>query len=313
MIWSILALAHSFSRFVRYGTAKYWLFYLTQWTAVAVALYFSCITVLHSMLLRHIERNHIDVASAIPDEADPNMPNDPTSLPTVCDKNAQDIDAVFNEKPCHRKCGFSFLAWLCTAFFSLALAPSLCITMGYWLLMVNWATHFVIQDTGDFEKLVSDVHLHGVLLLLLLVDFRYSMISVEYRHVLFPFLWAVGYATWSAMHFAFDVGFWNGESYIYPLLNWQYPLTAAMFCGGLIVGFVSMHYLLVRIKSCILGKWKKPAPIYVYCSPVAIAAAQREVKEAVESAGIAAKKAEETEDIAEKEAVETVNIVVIDK
>jgi len=240
-IYAYLVLAHNFSRFVRLGSAQYWLIFLTQWTGIAVAAYFTTAAILHHKLLQYTQRNDLDIPSVFHTDK------------VAANQMIISMDTVFTVKP-----HISHLATLCSALNAFALAPSLCITVANWAFLTNYATYFE-DGAEDIEKLVSDIHMHGVLLILMLIDFSHSMSSVTYNSAKYPFAMSVLYALWSLFHYLADVGNFTGDRYIYALLNWAYPATAMLFCALLVAGFASVHLLFAWIKyRFLLSKWTPP-------------------------------------------------------
>jgi len=258
-LWSYAALGHNFSRFVRYGSIQYWFIFLSQWTAIAIASYFTVISGLHLYLLRYVHQNKVDVASGFCPDANPRGLAEIEvvthricwRLPFFAVHYIRPVDAVFERSWCLR-----FFANICESLFSFALTPSVCITLGYWTLMVEWSTYF--QDSDDIEKFLSDIQIHGVLMVLVLVDYASSLSYVEYRNCVYPMFMATAFSLWSIVHFETEYGNFNGQRYIYPLLDWNHPVVARVFVLSLVIAFMGVYCLLAFVKNeCILKRWAK--------------------------------------------------------
>lgn len=153
-----------------------------------------------------------------------------------------DIDAVFSENPVVRN-----LAKSNKALFALCCSPSFGITLLNWTVVVDY-TSFDFGDPDDVERLILDIHLHGVLLAFALIDYSLSLLYMEFTSIIHVACLLMLYLIWSLIHYAAGLTDPFGNEYIYYLLNWKYPQTAIPLSIFSLLGTIGIHCLLSWIK-----------------------------------------------------------------
>eukprot|EP01083_Nonionella_stella_P029234 80550_1 len=128
------------------------------------------------------------------------------------------------------------------------------ITVSNWALATDYSNY--IEDNDDIEKLINDIHLHGVLSVLVGIDYGVSALYLQYNSIMKPFIFTLVFVLWSLLHYLLK---WTDpfqHRYIYYMLNWKYPHTAIPMVVILIGSVMAVHQLSAWIKyKYILHKW----------------------------------------------------------
>ena len=97
--------------------------------------------------------------------------------------------------------------------------------IGALIVILYWG--FVHQERflSGFDRAFSNVNLHGLVYLLVVIDFWMSSIPIRLMHVVYVIIFGVTYGLFSAI-FTLVTGRW-----IYPILKWKTePGVAVVFC-----------------------------------------------------------------------------------
>ena len=257
LIYCIVILIWNLSRFIRHDITQYWLIFLTQWIAVVITLYFITISILNFKLLRYINiSNKLNAISSnnSNNSTENNSRSDSSQQSNMnCPYNNDDIgniDIIFEHS------SFKYLSSMSLILFAMSFPPSIVITFANWTLITNYSTYIEPGNTDDIEKCLNDVHMHGILLILLLIEYMYNLSYFKYSHVLYSFLFGITFMIWSIIHYFAKLSSPWHKHYIYPILNWKYPQTAIPVALFMVIANVLLHILFSWIKyKYILNKW----------------------------------------------------------
>mmetsp|Transcript_38526 Transcript_38526/g.63144 ORF Transcript_38526/g.63144 Transcript_38526/m.63144 type:complete len:383 (-) Transcript_38526:52-1200(-) len=236
-VYCLLILLWNLSRFIRLNIAQFWLIFLSQWVAILSSAYFVSVSVFHRQVLRQVNSNTVRTTETV-------------SAPSNQSAHADDIAATIKKFDLF----YRATRWL----FAASFAPSLSTALSNWLLNTNSETYVQKDDPDDIEKCLNSIHLHGVIFLLLFVDYFVSLSYLSYTSCVWPAALSVVYTIWTVIHYAAKISNPWHTRYIYIGLNWKYPLTASLMCVGMIASNLVIHVILAWIKyRFMLLKWTK--------------------------------------------------------
>ena len=119
-----------------------------------------------------------------------------------------------------------------------AVAASLPVTV------VFWATVFEPEDGVS----AASIHVHGVNLLLVLIDIFVSRIPIQILHFFYPMTYAVVYVTFLAVYWAANGTNELSQPYVYSITDFgQIPVYASLTCIGLVLVAGIVHLLFFAI------------------------------------------------------------------
>ena len=140
------------------------------------------------------------------------------------------------------------LSKVSNALFVLCLTPSVAVTLLNWTAVVDYSSYIEPGNPDDIQKLFIDLHLHGVLLMLCLVDYALSMFYLTFSSIAYILCIIMVYLIWSVIHYAAGWKDPFGNRYIYPLLNWEYPQSAIPVSFVATLAVCGLHCLFSWIK-----------------------------------------------------------------
>ena len=119
-----------------------------------------------------------------------------------------------------------------------AVAASLPVTV------VFWATVFEPENGAS----AASIHVHGVNLLLVLIDIFVSRIPILILHFFYPMAYAVVYVTFLAVYWAANGTNELSQRYVYSITDFgQSPVSASFACIGLVLVAGVVHLLFFAI------------------------------------------------------------------
>mmetsp|Transcript_44674 Transcript_44674/g.96040 ORF Transcript_44674/g.96040 Transcript_44674/m.96040 type:complete len:257 (-) Transcript_44674:57-827(-) len=142
-------------------------------------------------------------------------------------------------------------AYVATYLQSSAVVTSSLVTIIYWAFLY------------DYSESPSSVNvmMHGGGMIIMLVDVAMNHQPMKIIDVWAPIAFAVVYLTFSLIYYAAGGTNWQGEPYIYVILDWRDPASALQLCGIVITIIpilysVAVGLVLLRIQLgiCVHGK-----------------------------------------------------------
>eukprot|EP01083_Nonionella_stella_P002356 6796_1 len=241
-IYCVCILVWNFTRYIRHNMTIYFFIYITQWDAIMVASYFITICIINVKILRYIN-THIHITPSL------NIDNITIHPNGVLPAKNTNINVLYAKDSTLR-----FLCALCSTLFSICFAVTMVITISNWAIATDYSNY--IEDNDDIEKLVNDIHLHGVLSVLIGIDYSVSALYLPYNSIVHPFIFTLVFVLWSLLHYTLKFTDPFQHRYIYYMLNWKYPHTAIPMTVILIGCVMAVHQLCAWIKyKYILNKW----------------------------------------------------------
>ena len=146
-------------------------------------------------------------------------------------KRAEGVSTpVLSNKEIRSRACFDWLLVLDWLLFNLAASSAVIITLGYWV--------FVYWDLDGTSWLPSDIHLHVVNTVLLLVEVILSAIPMQLLHVIYPMIMGTVYVTFSVVYWATDK-----DRVLYPeVLDWNKPdLALPLSCVAIFMVVPTVH------------------------------------------------------------------------
>ena len=131
-----------------------------------------------------------------------------------------------------------------------------------WFVKVMWAVHVIavaasLPVTVVFWAAVFDpedgataasVHVHGVNLLLVLIDIFISRIPILILHFFYPMAYAAVYVIFLAVYWAVDGTNERGEPFVYSITDFrEHPVNASLACIGLVIVAGIVHLLFFAV------------------------------------------------------------------
>lgn len=142
------------------------------------------------------------------------------------------------------------IAKLCLILFSLILSAELCIVLIY------WTTVFPASKEWDAAELANDIHMHGIYLIMIMIEYLGSTIVIRYGSFVWQLCFGVVFGLWTLIYWLAGGEDFKDNKYIYPLMNWgEYPQTAIGLWLFAIIFLPLIHLGLVRMKTKMLNNW----------------------------------------------------------
>ena len=272
-IYCIMILIWNFSRFIRRDIAEYWLIFLTQWIAIIITIYFISISILNFKLLRYINKNKITSfqleqnINIQQDSSRSNSSQQSTNIDYKFNNNINNISSSSSSSSpinidilFETDYSFYYFSKICDVLFPMCFSPSIVITFANWTLITQYNGYIEKGENyiDDIEKCLNDIHMHGILLILLFIDYYISLSYLKYNSILYSVVFGLIFIIWSLVHFAANLlNPWN-QHFIYYYLNWKYPQTAIPVTFAILIMNILFHSLFSWIKyKYMLAKWKK--------------------------------------------------------
>ena len=121
--------------------------------------------------------------------------------------------------------------------YTVSLTMACMVTGGYYIAA---GTNF-----DDFD--VFALHIHGINLLIICADFLLSCIPMHFLHFYFPTVFAAVYVIFTGIYYAAGGTTAQGESYIYPLLDYQNDLGKAILLAVVLVIVTSIVHCIFTV------------------------------------------------------------------
>lgn len=131
-----------------------------------------------------------------------------------------------------------------------------------WFVKVMWAIHVIAVDASlpvtvvfwatVFEPengaTAASIHVHGVNLLLVLIDIFISRIPILILHFFYPMAYAAVYVIFLAVYWAVDGTNEHGEPFVYSITDFRgHPVNASLACIGLVIVAGIVHLLFFAV------------------------------------------------------------------
>ena len=127
----------------------------------------------------------------------------------------------------------------------IAVAATLPITIVYWAVVFR-------PSAGDVVT-AATVHVHGVNLLLVVLDIFISRIPILILHFFYPMVYAAVYVVFLGIYWAVGGTNENGDRYVYSVADFEkMPVISSVVCVGLIIAAGIIHllfYVLAEIRD----------------------------------------------------------------
>ena len=139
------------------------------------------------------------------------------------------------------------ITWL---LYTVSLTMTFMVTAGYYTAA---GTNF-----DDFD--VFALHIHGINLLIMCVDFLLSQIPIHFLHFYFPTIFVAVYLIFTGIYYAAGGTGAQGRAYIYPLLDYEnHPGKAVLLAVVLVISTAIVHCIfgaVAILRDCIAARYK---------------------------------------------------------
>jgi len=214
----------NFIIFVNDDSAQYWIMYLSQWLLIISDLYFICSSFLTSYLIKYIGA-HVDFPELI---RPPNLNN---------------LESIKDNK-------ILLLMKITKILIVCALVVETLVVTVYWTLI------YPFDEVTQIGKLLNEINVHGIVGLLVYIDYFSSTLIIMYQNALYVIAFGVIYILWSLIFSLLHLTALDGNAYLYAFLDWRSnPLTAFIYTLAFLIIVIVIHFILSCIKFKILLNW----------------------------------------------------------
>ena len=125
--------------------------------------------------------------------------------------------------------------------YSISLTMTFMVTVGYYTAAG--------ANFDDFD--VFALHVHGINLLIMCMDFLLGQIPIHFLHFYFPTLFVAVYLIFTGIYYAAGGTTAQGEPYIYPLLDYQNNLGRAIPLAMLMVALTAIVHCVFSVLAVV--------------------------------------------------------------